>query len=66
MQPVKVISFFTASLYLFGFSLNGVNFFGSLDYLIPFERVVCGFLSIVFFMFMVTSLVELVKRMCVK
>jgi hypothetical protein len=38
---LKPIILFIAALYLFGFSLNGVNVLGNIDVLIPFERVLC-------------------------
>lgn len=41
----KTLFFFASALYLFGFSLSGVNVFGYMDALIPFERALCAFLA---------------------
>lgn len=43
---IKTLIFFSSALYLFGFSLSGVNVFGYVDALIPFERSLCLVLSI--------------------
>jgi uncharacterized membrane protein len=50
------IIFFSASLYLLGFSLNGVNIFGFIDFLIPFERALCFVVSICMFVFFLKSI----------
>jgi hypothetical protein len=42
-----IIVFFSSGLYLLGFSLNGVNVYGFIDPLIPYERALCWFLAVV-------------------
>lgn len=58
---VKPIVLFTAALYLFGFSLNGVNVNGAIDALIPFERALCFAVSISFFLWFLNSVLEIVR-----
>jgi len=41
--------FWACGLYLLGFSLSGVNVYGIVDALIPFERLVCFVLSVICF-----------------
>lgn len=53
-------SFFSSGLYLIGFSFNGLNVYGFIDYLIPFERFLCLVNGVVMFLlsgFMIKNLV---------
>lgn len=57
----KPIVLFPSALYLLGFSLNGVNFYGSIDALIPFERAVSLLCSIGLFAWFTGSCIEIWK-----
>lgn len=59
---LKPCLLFVAALYLFGFSLNGVNVLGDIDYLIPFERVYCLITSIGLFCWVGNSYYLLFKE----
>ena len=61
-EACKAMIFFAAALYLFGFSLNGVNVNGAVDFLIPVERALCFGLSMVFFGWFVMSCRRVLTR----
>jgi hypothetical protein len=43
----KPILLYIAAIYLLGFSFNGLNVYGFIDYLIPLERAVCFVVAII-------------------
>lgn len=45
-KAARLTVYFCGALYLYGFSLSGVNVFGHVDWLIPLERVLCFMLSV--------------------
>lgn len=63
VSNLKFLVFFSAALYLFGFSLAGVNVYGAIDFLIPFERLLCMFLSFAMWRFTFQSLKPLIKEL---
>lgn len=48
INGAKTVIYLTAALYSLAFAYAGVNIFGKIDALIPFERVMLGFLGVVF------------------
>lgn len=59
---IKVIVFFTASLYLITFGFYGVNIYGLIDSFIPFERTMLFFIGVILFCLCLNSVRELSKK----
>jgi hypothetical protein len=57
----KPIILWSSALYLLGFSFNGVNVIGKIDFLIPYERTLCFALSMILFCWCVYSTVAIKK-----
>ena len=58
---LKPIGLFAGGLYLFGFGLYGLNRFGLVDALIPYERVGCLVLGVAFLAWFALSMVRFWK-----
>ena len=59
IATIKPMGLFAGGLYLLGFGLFGLNRFGLVDALIPYERAGCLLLGLSFLSWFVISLVQL-------